>query len=333
MPPRSVLILMAALLTAGAAPGRADEKAAGVPHQTGAITGLVTDRQGRSVAGAEVWGVAYQEKFGPTRSGPDGRFRLPAVKSDKPVTVWGDAPNLARERCDDVRIFPGQDHDIGRLTLLPGTRMHGRALDAKGKPVVGAAVKLEVYRHLLGHTITSQQTEWAIRTDGEGRFDTPPLPAGDANFSLSSAGKVRTFVSQKAEPGTPVVDLGDVTLPDEMTVSGVVADGEGKPAPGVVVTPDYDWQNTTTTDRDGRFTVHGVGGEIKVLRLQSNDYFAPEPFDVAPGQTGLKLTVIKAYEIHGSAIDAETGKPVTVETVRLCRVERDPDDGHLTFVG
>jgi 5-hydroxyisourate hydrolase-like protein (transthyretin family) len=327
------LLLTAALLTACPVPGRADEKATGVPHQTGAITGRVADQQSRPVAGAEVWGVAYQEKFGPTRSGPDGRFRLPALNPDKPVTVWADAPNLARERRDDVRVFPGQDHDIGRLTLLPGTRMHGRTVDAKGKPVAGATVKLEVYRHQLGHTISSQQTEWTFRTDRDGRFDTPPLPAGQASFSLAAPGKVRTPVGKKAEPGTPVVDLGDVTLPDEMPVSGVVADGEGKPAPGVVVTPDYDWQNTTTTDKDGRFNVHGVGKDIKVLRLQSNDYFAPKPFDVAPGQTGLKLTVIKAYEIHGTAVDAETGKPVTVETVRLCRVERDPNDGHLTFVG
>jgi hypothetical protein len=47
----------------------------------------------------------------------------------------------------------------------------------------------------------------------------------------------------------------------------------------------------------------------------------------------LKLTVIKAYEIHGTAVDAETGKPVPVDTVRLCIVDRDPDDGHVTLRG
>ena len=151
--------------------------------------------------------------------------------------------------------------------------------------------------------------------------------------TFSAPGKVRTFVEKKAEPGTPVVDLGDVTLPDEMPVVGIVTDGEGKPAPGVEVIPDYDWENSAKTDKDGRFTVHGVGKDLKSLRLQSNDYFAPKPFDVAPGQTDLKLTVIKAYEIHGTAVDAETGKPVPIDTVRLCMVERDPDDGHVTLVG
>src|SRR5690242_14765568 len=110
---RSVTILTTAVLIAWAVHGRADEESAGAPAQTGAVTGLVVDVQGRPVVGAAVWGLSYQEKFGPTRSDADGRFRLPALKPDKPVTVWAEAPGLARERRDDVRIFPGQDHDIG----------------------------------------------------------------------------------------------------------------------------------------------------------------------------------------------------------------------------
>jgi len=330
---RSITILALAVLIAWTVRGRADEKPAGAPAQTGAITGLVVDRQGRPVAGAEVWGVSRQDKFGLTRTGTDARFRLPGLKPDKPVTVWADAPSLARERRDDVRIFPGKDHDLGRLTLLPGTRMCGRVVDAQGKPVAGADIKLDLYRYQLGHTITSLGTEWTFNAAGDGRFATPPLPAGNGQFRLSAHGKVSTVVGKKAEPGTSVVDLGDVTLPDEMPVAGIVTDGEGKPAPGVEIIPDYDWQNSVKTDKDGRFTVHGVGNDLKSLSLQSNDYFTPKPFDVTPGRTDLKLTVIKAYEIHGTAVDAETGKPVPVDTVRLCMVERDPDDGHVSLVG
>jgi hypothetical protein len=330
---RSVTIFTTLALIAWPVLGRADEKPAVAPGQGGAVTGQVVDLQGRPVAGATVWGLSYQEKYGPTASGADGRFRLPDLKFDKPVTVWADAPGLARERRDDVRILPGKDHDIGRLTLLPGTRISGRAVDAQGKPVVGAKVELKHYRHQLGHTITSQGTEWALSAGGDGRFTTPPLPAGSGHFALSAPGKARAFVQKAAEPGSPVVDLGDVTLPDEILVTGVVTDADGKPAPGVEVIPDYDWENAAKTDKDGRFTVHGVGADLKSLRVESNDYFAPKEFDVAPGQTDLNLKVIKAYEIHGTAVDAETGKPVLIDTVRLCMVQRDPDDGHVTLVG
>jgi hypothetical protein len=329
---RSVAPLTMAVLIAWIGRGRADEEPVATAR-TGAVTGQVVDLQGHPVAGAAVWGVSYQEQFGPTRSDAGGRFRLPALKLDKPVTIWADLPGLARERRDDVRSFAGQDHDIGRLTLLPGTRMLGRAVDAEGRPVAGAGVQLALYRHQLGHTISSQGTEWTLNAGHDGRFATPPLPAGNAAFSLTATGKVRTSVAKVAEPGIPVVDLGDVTLPDEIPVGGVVTDAEGRPAPGVEVIADYDWQNTVKTDAGGRFLLHGVGKDLKSLRLQSNAYFAPKPFDVAPGQTDLKLTVIKAYEIRGTAVDAETGQPVPIDTVRLCMVRRDPGDAHVTLVG
>jgi hypothetical protein len=330
---RSVTILTMAVLNTWAIHGCADDKLAPAPEQTGAITGMVVDLQGRPVAGAEVWGLAYQEKLGPMRSGADGRFRLPSLKPDNPVTVWVDVPSLARARRDDVRIFTGKDHDIGRLTLLHGTRMRGRVVDARGKPIAGARVKLDLYRHQLGHTISSQGTEWTLNADGDGRFATPPLPAGNAYFHISAQGKVGTLVQKKAEPGTLFVDLGDVTLPDETLVVGIVIDGEGKSAPEVEIIPDYDRENTVKTDKDGRFTIHGVGKDLKCLYLQSNDYFASKPFDVALGQTELKLTVIKPYEIHCTAVDTETAKAVPLDTVQLCRVERDPDDGHISLVG
>jgi hypothetical protein len=311
----------------------ADGKPSGAAAQTGAVTGWVVELHGHPVPGADVWGLAYQEKYGPTKTRSDGRFRLPGLEPGKPITIWADVPSLARERRADVRIFPGKERDIGRLTLLPGTRMRGRVVDAQGKPVAGAGVALKVYRHQLGHTISSQGTEWTFQASADGRFTTPPLPAGNANFCVSAPGKVRIFIGKNAEPGTPVIDIGDVVLPDEMPVAGTIFDNEGKPAPGVEVVADYDWDNVAKSDKDGRFTVHGVGKGLKQLQLESNDYFSPKPFDVRPGQTDLKLTVIKAYEIHGTAVDAETGKPVPIDTVRLCTVRRDPDDGHVTLAG
>jgi Carboxypeptidase regulatory-like domain len=140
---RSVTIHTMAVLIAWAVHGRADEKPARAPAQTGAITGMVVDPHGRPVAGATIWGASRQEKLESTRSGADGRFRMAGLKPDKPVTVWADAPNLARERRDDVHIFPGKDRDIGRLTLLPGTRSRGHPRlrlgelyeDRQGRPV------------------------------------------------------------------------------------------------------------------------------------------------------------------------------------------------------
>ncbi len=54
---RSVTRLAMTVLIAWAVYGRTDEQPARAPAQTGAITGLLVDLQGRPVAGAEVWSV------------------------------------------------------------------------------------------------------------------------------------------------------------------------------------------------------------------------------------------------------------------------------------
>ncbi len=89
------MTLLAAALIAWASSARADDKAGGDAAATGAITGRVVDREGRPIAGAEVWGIARgataRDKVGAARTDADGLFRLAPLKEDKPVTVWADA--------------------------------------------------------------------------------------------------------------------------------------------------------------------------------------------------------------------------------------------------
>ena len=324
--------LLAVFVTTLTAAAQADQPPVSIPAATGAITGRVVDLNGRPIAGAEVWGLAFRDRVGATRADADGRFRLAPLKEDKPVTVWADAPGFARQRREGLHAFAGRDHDIGPLTLLPGTRIRGRAVDARGRPIADAKILVNDFRFILGHTISSDQTEWTLTGDAEGRFTTPPFPAGEVHFLFAAPGKVRTFLERKAELGTTEADLGDITLADEVPIRGIVVDQDGEPAPGVVVMADYDYEGAVKTGKEGRFTVHGAGRDAKQLILRSNDYFAPKPFDLGPDRTDLKLTVTKAYEIHGTAVDAETGKPVPIDTVRLCQVVRDPD-GSYTLLG
>lgn len=302
----------------GAGTSQADEG-------TGALTGRVVDLHGRPVAGAEVWGMVLRDRAGATRTNADGRFRLSPIGEDRPVSLWAEAPGFARQRREGLHVFAGRDHEIGTLTLLPGTRIRGRLVDAKGRPVPGARIAVKDYRHVLGHTISAAETKWSLTGDTGGGFLTPPLPAGRVTFAFGSPGKVRTFLVRMAEPGVDSIDLGDVTLVDEVPIRGVVLDQDGRPAPGVEIIVDYDYEGAAKSDADGRFFVHGAGTAAKQLLLSSNDYFTPKPIELGREREELKLMVTKAYEIHGTAVDAETGKPVTIETVRLCIVDRDPD--------
>ena len=323
-----------AVIIVWAVHGRADDEPARAPELKGAITGLVVDPQGRPVAGAAVWGLAHQESLDRRTADATGGSGWPR---SRPTSAGHRLGRCTRARASAATTSASSQ---ARTTTSAGSRSCpargcvGRVVDCAGQD--GRRRRTSSSRS----TVISSATRSLRRgpsgrsnAGGDGRFATRPLPAGDAHFCFSAPGKVRTFVEKKAEPGTPVVDLGDVTLPDESRSPASSSTRRASRHPESRSSPITTGGTPQRPTRSGRFTVHGVGKDLKILRLQSNDYFSPKPFEVAPGRTDLKLTVIKAYEIHGTAVDAETGRPVPIDTVRLCMVLRDPDDGHVTLVG
>ncbi len=311
--------LLVALVSTGVA---AEEE--GKP--TAWVAGRVVDPAGRPVAGASVWSVSpLREELAKGRTDADGRFRLGPIPWRERVDVWFEGEGFARGRVEGVAAFEGAGQDLGTLTLLPGVRVIGRVVDVDGRAIPGAKVGIQVYRRVFGHTIASNQSLWALTSDAEGRFRSPPLPPGEGDLMMGTPGKVRNQIDRRLVPGTPEVDLGEVRLEDELPILGVVVDRDGQPAPKVEVVADYDYENPATTGPDGRFTLGGAGREVKQLRLTSNDYFAPDTFPIGPDRRALRLVVSKAYEIHGNAVDAETGAPVKLDSVRLCTVVHLPD--------
>ena len=128
---------------------------ADTPPPTGAIVGRAVDVEGKPVAGADVWSIVWgataYKKVGRARTDADGRFRLEPLRVDQEVHRWFDAPGMARERREGVDIFEGRDHDIGPMTVVPGTRITGRVVDRAGQAdLSGAKIALEVYRRVLG---------------------------------------------------------------------------------------------------------------------------------------------------------------------------------------
>ncbi len=316
------ILAMAAMAAWGPAGSRAGE---GDTTRAGAVVGRVVDGQGRPVAGAELWAIAFRDEVGRVKADVDGRFRLGPIAEARTLTIWASGAGLARERWEDIRVFAGKDRDLGTLTLVPGTRFAGRAVDARGIAVAGAKLSVEVYHQILGHTIGSDQKTWELATDLEGRFRTEALPAGEVSLSLTAPGKVLTHAGRKAVPGVAEEDLGDVKFEDEVPIRGLVVDQDGKPAPGVEIIPDYDYKLAATTDAEGRFAIGGAGKAAQEVQVRSNNYFAPRPFPIGEHREKLRLVVRRAYTILGSAVDAETDGPVNIVTVQLCIVTHKPD--------
>jgi hypothetical protein len=162
--------------------------------------------------------------------------------------------------------------------------VRGRITDPNGKGIPAARASLCA---ILWSCLSDIGEE--TLTDSEGRFEFRAVPPVQAPFeyriSVHAAGYVpRSYdrIAIRGEPGS-VADTDPIELPPaDMSISGVVVDANGVPAPRVILflggaggsnQPD----KATATDEQGRFrfTRIGKGG----IRLQVN-------FSSSPGGSG-----------------------------------------------
>ena len=331
---RTVATLTVAMLIAGFAKAPRGRQTGCSPRggNSGGITGQVVDLQGRPVAGAEVWGVSYREKFGPTKR-RRRRFRLPGLKPDRPVTVWADGQAWHASVATMSASSPARTTTSAGSRSCPAPGCAAASSTRRANPIAGAGVKLELYRYRARPHDLFAGDRVDVNADGDGRFATPPLPAGDGQFSFSAPGKVRTFVVQESRAGNARRRPGRCRAPGRDSGRrhrhrhGGQAGTRSRGHPRLRL-------GELRKDRQGGPVHHArrrKGPQNPAAPVQR--LLQPQAVRRRPGQTDLKLTVIKAYEIHGTAVDAETGKPVKIDTVRLCRVQRDPKDGHVSLYG
>jgi hypothetical protein len=87
--------------------------------------------------------VRDQQTLSTARPGRDGRFRLdrlPALRYQLRIAGHG----IADTYVHDVEVAKGRDTDVGDITVRPGRRVAGVVVDAHGKLVEEATVRVEV---------------------------------------------------------------------------------------------------------------------------------------------------------------------------------------------
>ncbi len=327
---RTRIIVFSLLMTGWLGHSRADD-----PLITGSISGRVVTIDGKPIPRAAVWCQDRQDVLLKTESDEQGRFQLgpiavfkktPTLTYPNRLTVWAETSELARDRIDQVAIFPGKTHDIGDLTLGAGTEITGRAVDQNGKPLTGASITIESHRYILGHTIDTNGPDWKLTTGADGVFATPPLPAGSVTIQLKASGRASTTTRKHVDARLGRVELGDLTLEPEVATAGIVVDKKsGKGVPEVSVFADYGYANAVTTDTEGRFQLKGLGGDAKTITLNSKSHFAPQPLPIEGDRLNLKLPIQQAFQIKGKVVDAETGELIDIAHAQLCQVRKGLD--------
>lgn len=205
-----------------------------------------------------------------------------------------------------------------RLALHTGYEVSGRVVDEHGAGVAGARVVAD--EDLVGAGLESS----SATTDAQGHFSFPALAPG-THMLLAVDG---THAPTRSAPVT-IVDRAapavEIRLAQGGVLTGKVVGASGTPAPyatvQVVTVARHFGRPLTrevTTDRDGRFSIHGLPRtRVQALARSERESSAVTVVDLATAAPAspIVLELAIAGEISGTVVD-DTGAPVVEARVR-----------------
>lgn len=183
------------------------------------------------------------------------------------------------------RTLPSCGGDDIHIRFKPAAIVRGRVVDKGRGTVPGATVWCDLERDPnWGELMLTRKTlplSPRATTDADGRFELRGLPAGSEATLFATHPDFEQGERWYVENIGPKTDIGNLELPDGISISGSVKfAADGRPGTGVsvwVVDPfSLDRQVPTTADAQGRFTLKGLTkymfNEIPVeIRAESRD--------------------------------------------------------------
>lgn len=330
---------IAGVTAATAAPGTVHLALA----KAASISGRVVDETGAAVAGARVR-VAREGGFravmrrGPAAflaggpnglSGPDGAFRIRNLAAGRSLNLEAEKTGYAPARKPGVSLKTGEASAGTTLVLKKGIEARGRVVDAGGKPVQGAEVRVAPKEAgLLGNArvqirmATLGQNERPDAASGaDGSFVVRGLAEGEYSATVSRDGYARkTSSGLSVRAGTENV-WPPITLQNGVAIAGFVRDTKGQPVPGAQVfgisLGDGGRPQLSTTDVEGRFRVDGLAAEKQILLNVTADGYASAQKNATAPAEDLAVVLKSAGTVRGRVEDGDAKRPVTDFTISL----------------
>jgi RNA polymerase sigma factor (sigma-70 family) len=201
-------------------------------------------------------------------------------------------------------------HDMTSVTVMKrGLSVKGTVVDTEGRPIANARVMQGPDRWGSSYPDTT--------TDADGHFQFAHVAPGELVLTIQAeayAPELKTLgVNAQTEPL-------DIRLAPGGTIRIRVVDAAGKPIAGAWVTADT-WREhrsiewTTNTDNEGRCVWTSAPPDVVQFNIGKagfqNRNKSDHRLSFLPSETEQIVTLVPSLHVHGTAVDADTGEPIT----------------------
>jgi RNA polymerase sigma-70 factor (ECF subfamily) len=229
----------------------------------------------------------------------------------------------------------GETKQVGDVTLSRGEELAGRVLDAAGRPVAGAEVRVGVIA-ALGYR-GAAFAEAPVHADAQGEFRVPGLGQERVLVAARSARQGRWHVLG------PVDVQGDleVRLPATTTLEVSICSRDGKPLPDARprlfvgpslhelrragVQQELPLEGRMNALADGRLAIGDLGPGVYTLRVEEPGTVMAEAMVVLPAQEPLAIRLEPCSPLRVVVRDPD-GRPLPGASVYLQQSDEDGND-------
>ena len=318
------------------------------------LTGRVVDETAAPVGGAKgqlvktgEGGVAaiflrLRGGSGPVdfKSLPDGSFKATRLAPGESQRLSVKHPDFETATVGGVSLQPGATKANVLVTLKRGASVVGVVKDANGNPIANADVSVTAAVSFRGgrgginiSMLGGADSRPATKSGADGTFVVRGLAPGDYTVTV----RLRGYAGETVDPVKVTEDGAKeplaITLQPGASIHGIVKSKGGAPMEGYVVNASAAGRGPRrlgpmeATGPDGLFSVEDLkAGETYDVQIFGGTGAGPQKKVTAPAD-GVELVVTGNGKIAGTAVDAQSGRPLTDYTVSYEPNQSGPGGG------